>query len=596
MFGAGMDHTSEETTGKTYDIRIMKQLIGYLKPYRLFVVGAVLLSLLHSGAQLLLPYITRTAIDKYILLSDMEGLSGIAIFYFLCLTAGALFSFGVLYLMQVVGQFVIRDIRQQTFSHLQQLKISFFDRSPVGKLVTRVTNDGEALNHFFTEVVVSVFTDVSILIGVVIVMLRLDIKLSLVTFIIIPPLALAMNLFRIRARKTYRGIRKWLAQLNVHLNETFIGVKVIKIFGQEHANYMKFDRVNDNYYKAGMQQVVIRGVFMPVMSLLLSIGTALIIWWGGGEIVRGRMSLGTLVAFLSYIRMFFHPIQDISMRFDVLQSSLAACERVFGLIHNPEIELQTSTAPPKELKGEIEFKNVWFSYAEPADSSQWVLKDMSFKMNPGQSFAIVGPTGAGKTSIISLLARFYEPQKGEILLDGEKLQDLDYSLIRSNLIVVAQESFIFSGTVSDNIRMRNPRISDEEIRKAAEFVNAHRFIERLPKGYDQELEERGTNLSSGELQLLAFARAIAYSPRILVLDEATREVDPETEELIQDATSRLLQSRTSLVIAHRLSTIKNVDRIIVVGDGRIREQGTHDELLAKKGMYASLYELQYKQV
>ncbi|MBI4722559.1 MAG: ATP-binding cassette domain-containing protein [Candidatus Stahlbacteria bacterium] len=414
---------SEEARGKTYDLRILHKLVSYVAPYKLLIIVAALISLIHTGVQLLFPYITKIAIDDYILVSKLEGLSKIVAIYFLALIVGAFLSFGMSYLMQTIGQYIIRDIRVQTFSHLQHLRVAFFDRNPVGKLVTRVTNDGEALNQLFTEVVFSIFTDIAMLIGVIIVMFRLDAKLSMIAFTVVPPLVIITNLFRIKARKAYREIRKWLAQLNVHLNETFIGIKVIKLFNQPQANYVKFSAENHKYYQATMQQVVIYGIFTPIISLLFSCGTALIIWYGGGEVLQHTLSLGTLVAFLSYIAMFFRPIEDISTRFDVMQSSLTACERIFALIDTKEIETEDrgqKTEDRRQItddKGEIEFKNVWFYYGEPSASpprqsgisaslQQWVLRDISFKVRAGEKIAIVGSTGAGKTSLINLLARF----------------------------------------------------------------------------------------------------------------------------------------------------------------------------------------------
>jgi ABC-type multidrug transport system fused ATPase/permease subunit len=475
------------------------------------------------------------------------------------------------------------------------MNFSFLNRTPVGKLVTRVTNDTEAINQFFTQVVVSLFTDTFILIGVVIVMMRLNILLSLVVLTLIPPLILILNFFRIKVRKAYREIRKWLAQINVRLNETFTGIKVIKLFHQEKKNYEKFDSDAYRYYKSSIQYVVIRGIFMPIVWLLLSCGTALIIWWGGGGVIKATLSLGTLVAFLQYIRMFFEPLEDISQKFDILQSSIAACERVFKLLETQEIEINDGRIEIQKLKGDIEFKNVWFSYdMDKSKSPTWVLKDISFRVNAGEKVAIVGPTGAGKTSLIHLLMQFYEPQKGDILVDGISLRKVDRSSLRKRCAIVAQEDFIFSGSIMDNIRLRNYEVQDKEIERAAKFVNADKFIERLPHKYDQDIKERGTNLSSGEFQLLTFARAIAFNPQILILDEATREVDPEMEQLIQKATLKLLEGRTAIVIAHRLSTIKEVDRILVMHKGKIIEEGTHEELLKNKCLYASLYELQYK--
>ena len=585
-----MNGNTGEELGKVYDIRILRRLVSYIKPYKLLIAIAIFFSLLHTGVNLLLPWLTKIVIDDYILLSNLQGLKKIVFIYFVLIIAGSLFSFGMMYLMQLTGQLIIRDLRVQTFAHLQRLRISFFDHTPVGRLVTRVTNDGEAINHFFSEVIVRIFTDIFMLIGIIIVMLKLNIKLSLITFTVLIPLIFMMNIFRIKVRIVYRKIRKWLAKINVHLNETFTGIKVIQLFAQQPKNYRKFSDVNHNYYQATMQQIVIYGIFMPLINLFLACGIALIIWWGGGSVIKGVLSLGTLVAFLSYLRMFFQPIQEISRQFDTVQSSFAATERIFKLLDTQEFESSVESPKTlKELRGEIEFKNVWFSY-----NKEWVLKDVSFHVHPGEKVAIVGPTGAGKTSIINLLTQFYEPQKGEILIDQTPLRNIDTSFLRTNLAVVSQDDFIFSGTIKDNIRLRNYKISDAEIKRAAELVNADKFIQRLPQGYDQPVKERGANLSCGELQLLSFARAVATNPKILILDEATREIDSETEKLIQDAIVHLLEGRTSIVIAHRLSTIKNVDRIIVLRRGEIIEEGTHHELLKKGGAYKTLYELQYK--
>lgn len=668
MHGIGSYEEGEEFV-KTYDLRLLRRLVGYIGPYKLLVLSAAFLSLAGIGLQLALPYLTKVAIDKYIRplppktsslhrlevyatkspssptqeLStkpptlhpkasgqgqalplhstktntqdlrrvDLDGVKRIAGIYLLCLIGMLGFTFGMIYLMAWVGQSVIRDIRVDTFSKLERLKISFFDHNPVGRLVTRLTNDGEALSQFFTEVIVSVFADAFVLIGVIAIMLRLNVQLSLITFIIIPPLIFITNLFRIKVRKVYRLMRKWLAKINTSLNENITGIKVVKLFNRERENYRRFSDINHQYYGSSMRQVVTHGVFRPLIELSLSCGIALIIWWGGRGVMQEAISLGTLVAFLAYIQMFFNPIRDISERFDILQSSMAACERIFRLLDTKELEPYEpygSYEPmgPKfegakeKLIGDIEFKRVWFSYEEvmgggaPINRDNWVLKDVSFKVNSGERVAIVGPTGAGKTSLINLLAKFYEPTKGEISIDGVPIHRLPNPYLRSMMAIVAQENFIFGGSVRDNIRLMNYRIPESTIKQSAKLVNAHQFIERFPESYDEPIKENGANLSSGERQLLAFARALAFKPKILILDEAMREVDPETEGLIRDAIGKLLQGRTSIIIAHRLSTIRDVDRIIVLHKGKVIEQGTHKELLSKGGFYTNLYKLQYR--
>ncbi|MFA5031889.1 MAG: ABC transporter ATP-binding protein [bacterium] len=586
---------SDEDIDKSYDIKLLNRFFAYLAPYKWTFWFAVFISLISTAVALVLPHITKIAIDKYIMVGDFEGLKKLVFIYAAFLFAGGLSSWGMNYSIAFTAQSVIRDIRVALFSHLQKLKIKFFDLNPVGRLVTRVTNDEEALNDMISNVGATIFANIFTVIGAIWLMLQLDVKVSLITFLVIPPLVISLNLFRIRAKKAYRTVRKWLAQINVLLSEYFEGMKTTKLFNREQENCHKFTAVNKEYYNSNMKQVIVYGTFMPITELLLSVGTALIIWWGGGEALQSKITIGTLVAFTSYIRLLFQPIIDFSHKLDTVQSSLAAAERIFLLMDTKDFEYDDEKAVSQHLKtkGEIEFKNVWFSYEDTPNPENWVLKDINLRIKPGERIAVVGPTGAGKTSIIGLIVKFYTPQKGEILIDGIPIQNIKHAELRSKLALVTQDSYIFSGTIRDNIKLRDSKVTEEEIQRAAEITNVTKFIDKMPGKYDEEIKERGTNLSSGERQLLTFARAIAVNPSILILDEATREVDSLTEGLIQDATHKLLENRTAIVVAHRLSTIKNVDRIIVISDGKIIENGTHEELIKNDGFYAVLYNLQY---
>ncbi|HTD78942.1 MAG TPA: ABC transporter ATP-binding protein [Chloroflexota bacterium] len=501
-----------------------------------------------------------------------------------------------------VGQRVMYDLRMQIFGRLQQLPLAFFDRNPVGRLMTRLTNDVDALNEMLTDGAVAIFGDIFTLLGIVGVLLWLNWRLALVTFVILPVLAVFMSFFRRAMRDSYRQVRTRLARLNAYIAENISGTQIVQLFNREQRNFAAFDALNLDYLGANLRSLFYFALFYPTVSVLSSVAIALIVWYGGGNVLapaaggsRGvlpALTLGSLVAFLSYADRFFVPIRDLSEKYNILQGAMAASERIFGLLDEPE----TIVDPPEpvplgEVRGEVEFHNVWFSY----NPDEWVLKDVSFAIKPGESVAIVGATGAGKTSLIALLSRFYDVQRGAILVDGHDVREVAQAALRRHIGVVLQDPFIFSGTIAGNIRLHEDSISDERVRAAARFVNADGFISELPQGYDTPVRERGAGLSVGQKQLLAFARAIAFNPEILlVLDEATSSVDTETEALIQDALARLMQGRTSIIIAHRLSTIRNVDRIIVLHKGRVVEQGTHEELLARAGIYRNLYELQYQ--
>lgn len=523
--------------------------------------------------------------------SDMKAVQNKGLLYILIILIGFLFNFLQIYVLSYAGQSIIYNIRNEVFSHLQKMSLSFFDKNPVGRLVTRVTNDTETLNEMYTNVLVNVLKDVSIIIGVIIIMMSMDIKLSLVVIAAIPPVILATALFRIKARKVYRYFRISLAKLNSVLSENLSGMRIIQIFSRAKEKYKQFKGINKEYYKAGVSQVVVFGIFRPLLEMIQYLTIAAVIWYGGSGVIGGTLKFGVLYAFISYINQFFNPITDMAEKYNILQSAMASSERIFMILDTPvEEDSGDKLAQPTRFMGEIEFRNVWFSY----NGTDWVLKDVSFKIPAGNTVAIVGATGAGKTSIINLLNRFYEIQRGDIFIDGVNIKDMKKDVLRQNIGMVLQDVFLFSGTVRDNIRLGEQGIDEDSIKTVSQYVNADKFISKLPCKYDEEVMERGATFSAGQRQLLAFARALAFNPAILVLDEATSNIDTETELLIQDALTRITKNRTTIVIAHRLSTIQHADTIMVFHKGRLREIGNHDELLSLKGMYYNLYNLQYK--
>lgn len=523
---------------------------------------------------------------------DLRGVAKIAlaILVLLALTFG--FTLLQINMMEVTSQRVMYDIRMMVLRHIQKLSLSFFDRNPVGRLVTRATNDIAVLHEMFTSIVITILHDMFILIGVIIVLLRLNWRLALVSFIVLPITAWITASFGVRIRDAFREVRVKVARINASLNESISGMRVTQIFGRETESFHRFAGINHENFVAAMKQLKVFAMFMPLMELASSVAIALVIWYGGGKVVQATLSLGTLVAFLSYVQMFFRPLRNLAQQYGTMQQAMASSERIFMLLDDEDMVPEPATPRrPDEIRGRIAFENVWFGYAK----DEWVLRDVSFTVEPGETVAIVGATGAGKTSIISLIERFYDIQKGRITLDGVDIRDMEKSFLRSHLGLVMQDVFVFAGDIKGNIRLGNESISDSDIRKVAEHVNADRFIEKLPGGYDEEVRERGVTLSTGQRQLLSFARALAFDPRILVLDEATSNIDTETEHLIQDALVRLMEGRTSIAIAHRLSTIQHADKILVMHHGKIREVGNHQELLAKRGYYYRLYQLQYAQ-
>jgi ABC-type multidrug transport system fused ATPase/permease subunit len=510
----------------------------------------------------------------------------------LCIFAGIfILSFAERYLLEYIGQRMIYDIRANLFSHLQKLSVSFFDRNPVGRLVTRATNDVQTLGEAFTGVMVDPFKDFFLIGGITIIILSFNLQLSLISFCVLPPIIYATILFRKRARAAFRDVRVKIARINAYLQENITGIKVIQLFRREAKNMNRFKEINHENYIANFKSVLILAVFRPLIEVFASCAVALTVWYGGGQIIQDKLTLGALVAFLTYIQMFFRPIQDLSEKYHILQSAMASSERIFLLMDTP-VEVKEPEKPKTlpSISGKIEFRDVWFAY----DGQHHVLKGISFKIAPGEKVAIVGPTGSGKSTIINLLVRFYDSNKGSILLDDTDIRELDSRFLRSNISLVMQDVFIFSGDVKSNIRLGNPAITDNQVEAASRYVKADTFIERLPEKYDHEVKERGAMFSTGERQLLSFARALAFNPKILVLDEATSNTDAQTEHLIQEGLLNLMKGRTSIIIAHRLSTIRNVDRILVMHNGQILEEGTHEELLARGGLYYKLYLLQYQ--
>jgi len=639
----------EEVLGKAYDGRLMRRLLTYLRPYKWHVAVALAAIVLKSVLDVLGPFLTKIAIDKYLAkspnshsyshswigdrLSDapLTGIAQIGGLYVGILIFTFTLEFIQTYLMQWTGQKVMFDLRRQIFRHLQFMHVGFFDKHPVGRLVTRVTTDVDALNEMFTAGVVSIFEDVFVLAGIIAIMMKMNWKLALITFAVLPLIVYATLIFRDKVRDSYRRIRTAIARINSFLQEAVSGMLVLQLFNREKRAFNKFSNINASHMEAFKDAIMAYSVYYPVVEILSAIAIASIIWFGGNDVIRGVATLGVLVAFMQYAQRFFRPIQDLSEKYNILQSAMAAGERVFKLL-DTKIEV-TSAAVTKRPRGagRIEFDHVWFAYnvsgetggvtgAPSASSGQalarpqataaggragtpvspqttepdWVLRDVNFVLEPGETIAVVGHTGAGKTTLISLLMRFYDVQRGAIRIDGVDIKEMNLDELRGRFGVVLQDPFLFSGTVAGNIRLGTARIQDADVEQAAEDVNLADFIRTLPGGFKEEVRERGSTLSTGQKQLISFARALAHNPKILILDEATSSVDTETEFRVRDALNRMVEGRTSLIIAHRLSTIQRADKIIVMHKGQVREMGSHQQLLAQRGIYYKLYQLQYK--
>lgn len=587
---------AEESVAK-FDGALFRRIMTYLKPYTKWVALAFFLNLAAALMGPLRPYLTQIAIDQHILTRDTNGLMQIIWLLFGLLILEGFLGLINSYLTSWIGQQAIFDLRQKVFRHLAHLPLSFFDRQPVGRLITRTTSDVEALNTVLSAGVVTILGNLFTIAFITYFMFALNWKLALLTFSVVPFMWWITNIFRKKMREAFRETRAQVARLNAFLNEHVTGMKIVQAFSREAEEMKRFKQVNDDNRKAQIKTVFYFALFYPVIEIIASVALALVIWIGGGQAVQGTLTLGVLVAFLQYARQFFEPIRQLSDQFNTLQGAMAASERIFQLL-----DLNTATKEvehprmPDFLSGRIEFRNVWFSYDETvSEKSKWVLEDVSFTVEPGQTAALVGPTGSGKTTIINLLLRFYDIQKGQILIDGVDIKEMPLASLRQSVGLVLQDVFLFSGSIERNITLGNPDFRPEQVQQAADWVGASPFIEKLEKGYGQDVKERGASLSHGQRQLISFARALVYDPPILVLDEATSSIDTETEALIQQALEKLFEGRTSVVIAHRLSTIQNADQIMVLHRGHLRERGTHQELLAQNGLYRKLYELQYKE-
>ena len=574
----------EDVLGKAYDARLMRRLITYLRPYKLHVALATGAIIAHSALELAPPYLVKLVIDRYIPARDVNGLTVIAVLYLATIAGSFVLDYAQTWLLQLTGQRIMFDLRMQIYEHLQRLDLRFYDRNPVGRLMTRVTTDVDVLNDLFTSGVVSVFGDLFTLVGIMVMMIWIDWRLAIVAFSVLPLIWVVTQWFRKNVRESYRTVRTWIARINAYLQERITGMATVQLFRREARDFEEFDRIDRTYRDANVQSIFYYAVFYPAIELISALAAALIIWVGGGWVMAGALTLGSLVASLQYSSRFFRPISDMSEKFNILQGAMASSERIFALLDTP-VEIRSGgTEGSARPTARIAFENVTFAYV----TGEPVLRHVSFEVEPGQRVALVGATGSGKTTIVSLLLRFYDVQEGRITIGGTDIREMDLDELRSLFGLVLQDVHLFSGTIAGNVRLGNDAIDAAAVRRAVDAVHAGAFIDRLPAGLDTPVAERGATLSVGQKQLLSFARALAFDPPVLVLDEATSSVDTETELLIRDALTVVMRGRTTIAIAHRLSTIQDMDRILVLHKGELRESGTHQELLAHRGIYHRL--------
>lgn len=585
-----LDIQQEEALGKAYDSRLVRRLWTFIRPNRHLFWLSVLCLPISSALMLIQPYLLKLAIDRHVAVGDPRGMTQIGIIYIAAILGECVFFYAQYYLTMLVAQRTLADLRVKVFAHVQSLPMSYFDRNPIGRLVTRLTSDVDVLNEMFAAGAMTIFMDVLTMAGIVVIMLSINVRLALVALAVMPVMFIGINYFRLAARRTYRSIRERIARLNAYLQEALSGMMIIQLFARERRCFEEFDALNDAHREANHWSNVYEAALFSMVEMLASIAAALMVWYAAGGILAGVIAFGTLVAFIEYVQRFFIPIREFSTKYAVMQSAMASAERVFQLLDTePTIVSPRTPRLPRSTSGAIEFDHVWFAYK----NEDWVLRDVSFHINPGEKIAVVGATGSGKTTLIKLLSRFYDVTRGHIRVDGIDVREWDMGQLRRHIGVVLQDVFLFSGDIATNISLGRPEITPAIMEEAARRVNAWTFIRALPGGFQEKVRERGSNLSTGQRQLLAFARALAYDPTILVLDEATSSVDTETEMLIQDALTTLMRDRTSVVIAHRLSTIEHADRIIVLHHGAVREIGTHAELIEARGIYYRLYQLQY---
>ena len=582
----------DEILGKAYDARLMRRLLTYLRPHRRSVGISLAAIVAYSALQLAPPYLTKIAIDDHIATGTLDGLDGIAAAFLAVLAGSFVLEYVQTYTLQMMGQRIMYDLRMEIYGHLQRLDVRFYDRNPVGRLMTRVTTDVDALNDLFASGVIAVGRDVVTLAGIMVVLLLMDWRLALVAFSVLPIIALVTHWFRTNARESYRQVRARVARINAFLQENITGMGTVQLFRAEGRQHARFDAVNGELRDAHVASIFYYATFYPAVELLGAVATALLLWYGGGRTLQGAVELGALVAFIQYAQRFFRPISDLSEKFNILQSAMASSERIFDLLDTP-VEIRSPPGAESRAPaggGHLRFENVWFAYRD----EDYVLRDVTFDVAAGERVGVVGATGAGKTTLINLLLRFHDVGRGRITMDGVDVREIPLAELRGRFGLVQQDVYLFSGNVRENVRLGNTAITEDDVRHATEAVRADRFIARLPGGLDAPVGERGATLSAGQRQLLSFARALAFAPDVLVLDEATSSVDTDTELLIQEALRVLMKGRTTIAIAHRLSTVQDMDKILVFHRGELREVGSHQQLLARRGLYHKLYLLQYK--
>ncbi len=584
-----MSALTDDKIESTYEGNALLHLLSYMKPYVGWVAVCLVLVLVLTGFDLYRPMLIGDAIDLFETQGNYDVILDTTLKYGIVLALSFVFNISQTWLLQKMGQSIILTVRKELYAHIQSLSSRYFDLTPVGRLVTRVTNDVEALDEMYSGILVRLFRNIVKIIGLAVVMLMLDWKLALISFVLLPFVAVLTVIFRKIARKTYRISRTRLTDVNTFLSENISGMRIIQIFGREKRKFEEFDDKNYKFYRAGYREMMVFAIFRPIIYILSIISLMIVLGVGSSDVMNNVISIGTLYIFAQYIQSFFEPIQELAEQFSTLQSSIASAEKIFTIMsEEPLVKEDEKPVVLPRVKGRIEFSHVWFAY----DNENFVLRDVSFVIEPGQKVAFVGATGAGKSSILNLIGRYYDIQKGNIYIDGVDIRRLSKKQLRSAIGQMQQDVFIFEGDVEYNIRLHNEEITLDEVKAAAEYVNASHFIEKLPKGYQEPVSERGSTFSAGERQLLSFARTLAHKPSILVMDEATANIDTETELLIQEALEKLMQGRTTIMVAHRLSTIQHADCIMVMHKGKIREQGTHQELLAQDGIYKKLYELQ----